>query len=191
MHQYYWQCVNHAATIFSSMEYWQFLDKKFKLYLTICKPGIKQVLSVEGHLQHLSNMQQFILYICYNRKCKAIIISMFLGFVFNWTPSSMWMDIMNIKNFRSEALMTATEKSTKCRNCFQLSVDSSVATWHHSSADNTVYDILHQWEQNVTFGDLHSFLPVCTFQCHILSVYKIDSSVFLGKPCYRRVTLTA
>lgn len=127
MHQYYWQCVNHA-TISSSMQYWQFLEKKFKQYLIICKPGIKQLLRVEGHLKHLSNRQKFILYICYNRKCKAIMISMFLGFIFNWTPSSMWKEVMNIKSFRSEALMTATKKSTKCRQCFQESVDSSMAS---------------------------------------------------------------
>jgi len=53
----------------------------------------------------------------------------------------MWMEVMNIKSFRSEALMTATEKTTKCRQCFQESVDSSMATWQHSPADNSVYDI--------------------------------------------------
>jgi hypothetical protein len=40
--------------------------------------------------------------------------------------------------------MTATKKSTKCRHCFQVSVDSSVATLQQSPADNTVYDILLQ-----------------------------------------------
>ena len=71
--------------------------------------------------------------------------------------------VMNIKNFRCEVLMTATKKSDKCCHCFQVSVDSSVATWQYCPVDNTVYDILLQWEQNVTFGDIHSFLSVSQF----------------------------
>jgi len=187
MHQYYWQYVNHAATISSIMQYWQFLDKKFKQYLIICKSGIKQVLRVEGHLQHLSDRQQFILYIYVTRGNVRP-----LRFPCFWVSFSIELPVvMNIKNFRSEVLMTATKKRTECHHCFQVSVHSSVATWQHSPADNSVDDILLQWKQNVTFGDLHSFLSVYTFQCHSLSVYKIDSSVFLGKPCYSRVTLRA
>ena len=56
----------------------------------------------------------------------------------------MWMEIMNIKKFRSEVLMTATKKSTKCCHCFQVTVDSSMATRQHSIADNTVYSIFLQ-----------------------------------------------
>jgi hypothetical protein len=199
MHQYYWQCVHRAATISSIMQYWQFLDKNFKQYLIICKSGIKQVLRVEGHLQHLSDRQQFILHIyiyIYICACVCVCVCVTRRNVrplrfpcFRVSYSIELPVVMNIKT--SEVFMTATKKCTKCHHCFQVSVHSSVATWQHSPADNSVDDILLQWKQNVTFGDLHSFLSVYTFQCHSLSVYKIDSLVFLGKPCYSRVTLTA
>jgi hypothetical protein len=41
--------------------------------------------------------------------------------------SSMWMEEMNIKNFRFEVLMTAIKKNTACCNSFQTLVNSSMA----------------------------------------------------------------